>query len=202
MNMKRLFDFLFSFAGFLVLLPLMLVIALIVTADSKGKVFYLQERVGRHGKIFRLIKFRTMHEKTDEKKLITIGERDPRITRAGYYLRKMKLDELPQLLNVVKGDMSLVGPRPEVKKYVDLYSPEQKEVLSVRPGITSLTSLRYIRENEILGEAEDPEKVYIREIMPEKLKMDLEYIHDHSFGKDLIILFKTFRTIIKRKGRK
>jgi lipopolysaccharide/colanic/teichoic acid biosynthesis glycosyltransferase len=200
--MKRIFDIVFSFLGLLVLFPVMLVIAVLVKLDSNGSVFYFQERVGRHGEIFRLIKFRTMYTGSDKKNLITVGTRDPRITRVGYYLRKYKLDELPQLINVLKGDMSLVGPRPEVKKYVDLYSREQMEVLSVRPGITSATSLEFIDENAILGEAKNPEWLYINEIIPEKLRLDLQYVQNRSFIKDISILLRTFWVVLLGERKK
>ena len=155
--MTRFFDLLFSFLGLIVLSPFFLLMALLIAADSRGGVFYCQTRVGKNGKDFRLYKFRTMASGSDKKGLITVGAKDARITKVGYFLRKYKLDELPQLINVLKGEMSLVGPRPEVRKYVEMYTPEQRRVLSVRPGISDYASIEYVDENRILGEAEDPD---------------------------------------------
>ena len=154
--MKRLFDILSSGIGLVVLSPLFAVLAIWIKADSRGPVFYRQVRVGRGNKDFRLYKFRSMRPDSDKLGLITVGGHDPRVTRSGYYIRKYKLDELPQLINVFVGDMSIVGPRPEVRKYVDMYTPGQMRVLSVRPGITSLASIRYRNENEILAASDDP----------------------------------------------
>lgn len=155
--MKRVFDFVASGCGLLVLSPIFLVLAVWVKLDSPGPVFYRQVRVGRGNKDFRLFKFRSMRIGSDKKGLITVGGRDPRVTRSGYYIRKYKLDELPQLINVFVGDMSLVGPRPEVRKYVDMYTPEQMHVLDVRPGITDLASICYRNENELLEKVDNPE---------------------------------------------
>ena len=194
--MKRLFDITASGLGMLVLSPLFLILAVWIKLDSPGPVFYRQVRVGRGNKDFRLFKFRSMRVGSDQKGLITVGGHDPRVTRSGYYIRKYKLDELPQLINVFIGDMSLVGPRPEVRKYVDLYTPEQLRVLDVRPGITDMASIRYRNENELLEQAADPEQYYRDVVMQDKLRINLEYVADHSFIKDLKIIFMTFKTIV------
>lgn len=194
--MKRLLDITASGLGLIFLSPLFLIVALWIKSDSPGPVFYRQSRVGRYGKDFRLFKFRSMRVGSDKKGLITVGGHDPRVTRSGYYIRKYKLDELPQLINVFIGDMSLVGPRPEVRKYVDLYTPEQLHVLDVRPGITDLASIRYRNENELLAKASDPEQYYREVVMQDKLRINLEYISDHSFFRDLKIIFMTFKVII------
>lgn len=196
--MKRTFDVIASGLGLLLLSPLFLIIAIWVKADSPGPVFYRQTRVGRGNRDFRLFKFRSMRVGSDKKGLITVGGRDPRVTRSGYYIRKYKLDELPQLINVFIGDMSLVGPRPEVRKYVDLYTPQQLHVLDVRPGITDLASIRYRNENELLEQAADPEQYYREVVMQDKLRINLEYIADRSFFKDIKIIFLTFKAIIER----
>lgn len=194
--MKRLLDITASGLGLIFLSPLFLIVALWIKSDSPGPVFYRQARVGRYGKDFRLFKFRSMRVGSDKKGLITVGGHDPRVTRSGYYIRKYKLDELPQLINVFIGDMSLVGPRPEVRKYVDLYTPEQLHVLDVRPGITDLASIRYRNENELLAKASDPEQYYREVVMQDKLRINLQYISDHSFFRDLKIIFMTFKVIV------
>lgn len=194
--MKRLFDITASGLGLLVLSPLFLILAVWIKLDSPGSVFYRQVRVGRGNKDFRLFKFRSMRVGSDKKGLITVGGHDPRVTRSGYYIRKYKLDELPQLINVFIGDMSLVGPRPEVRKYVDLYTPEQLRVLDVRPGITDMASIRYRNENELLEQAADPEQYYRDVVMQDKLRINLEYVADHSFVKDLKIIFMTFKAVV------
>jgi len=194
--LKRTFDIIFSFLGLLFLSPFILIISLIVLAGSKGPAFFIQSRVGRNNKDFGLYKFRTMKTDSDRSGLLTVGNRDPRITNAGYYLRKYKLDEIPQLLNVLTGDMSFVGPRPEVRKYVDMYSVEQKNILNVRPGITDLASIKYRNENELLAGADDPEKYYINEIMPDKIRINLEYISDRSILKDIKIILKTLKALL------
>lgn len=196
--MKRFLDILSSFLVLVVLLPVWLVIALAIALESRGGVFYKQVRVGKDNKDFNLYKFRTMRVGSDQKGLLTVGERDNRITRVGYFLRKFKIDEFPQLLNVLKGDMSIVGPRPEVRKYVDLYTPEQMKVLSVRPGLTDLASIQYVHENEILAAAEDPERAYIDEVMPTKLALNLQYIENQSVVGDIKLIFKTFAAILGR----
>lgn len=199
--MKRVFDIIASGLGLLILSPLFLVIAVWVKLDSPGPVFYKQVRVGRNNKDFYLYKFRSMRVGSDKKGLITVGGRDPRVTRSGYYIRKYKLDEFPQLINVFKGDMSLVGPRPEVRKYVDLYTPEQMHVLDVRPGITDLASIRYRNENELLEQASDPDQYYQEVVMQDKLRINLEYVRNHSFFGDIYLIFKTFLSIIAYFGR-
>lgn len=196
--MKRLFDILASGLGLLCLSPLFAILAIWIKADSRGPVFYRQVRVGRGNRDFRIFKFRSMRPDSDKGRLITVGGHDPRVTRSGYYIRKYKLDELPQLINVFIGDMSLVGPRPEVRRYVDMYSPEQMGVLEVRPGITSLASIRYRNENEILAASDDPDRTYIEKVMPDKLAIDLEYVADASLINDIRLIFSTFREIITK----
>lgn len=188
---KRLFDIIAALIGIMILSPFLLIIALLVVIDSKGAVFYRQIRVGKDMKQFKLLKFRTMYTNSDKKGLLTVGMRDSRITRMGYYLRKYKLDELPQLFNVLIGDMSMVGPRPEVPKYVAMYNDEQKKVLSIRPGITDYASIVYANENELLANAADAEDVYVNKIMPSKLKLNLKYIDEMSFMTDLGIILRT-----------
>lgn len=196
--MKRLFDIISSGLGLVVLSPVFIILAVWIKADSKGPVFYRQTRVGRNNRDFRLYKFRSMRPDSDKLGLITVGGHDPRVTRSGYYIRKYKLDEFPQLINVFKGEMSLVGPRPEVRKYVDLYTPQQMHVLDVRPGITSLASLRYRNENELLAKVSDPDSYYVERIMPDKIKIDLEYVDNATLWNDIKIIFSTFREIIVR----
>jgi lipopolysaccharide/colanic/teichoic acid biosynthesis glycosyltransferase len=194
--MLRFFDLLFSAAGLLFLSPFWGIIALLIAIDSKGGVFYRQTRVGKNGVDFKLLKFRTMIAHADNGSLITIGEKDSRITRAGYFLRKYKLDELPQLFNVLKGDMSLVGPRPEVRKYVNLYTCEQRKVLSVVPGITDYASIEYMDENRILGSSSDPDKTYIEQVMPDKIRYNMKYINNRSPKEYFKIIFLTVLQII------
>lgn len=194
--LKRLFDLIFSLFGLVLLAPLLTVISLAIVIESKGGIFYRQLRVGRYGKEFYLYKFRSMKPGADKKGLLTVGGRDPRITQLGYYLRKFKLDELPQLFNVLNGSMSLVGPRPEVKKYVDLYTDEQRIVLNVRPGITDYASLQYFSENEILGNSSDPEKTYIEVVMPAKLELNKKYIEEAGIWTDCKIIFRTILKIV------
>ncbi len=189
--LKRLFDIVFALPGALLLSPLFLIIAILIKLDSKGAVFYMQERIGKNFKPFRLFKFRTMAPGSDKKGLLTVGMQDNRITRVGYYLRKYKIDELPQLFNVLLGDMSLVGPRPEVKKYVDLYTPAQQVVLKVRPGITDLASIKYSNENEILAKFTNPEQAYLEQVMPDKLKLNIEYIQQQNLLLDFKIILAT-----------
>ena len=195
--MIRLFDLVFSFLGLVILLPFFLLIALLIVLDSRGGVFYRQSRVGKDGKDFKLYKFRSMRTGADKRGLITVGEKDSRITRVGYFLRKYKLDELPQLINVLKGEMSLVGPRPEVRKYVDLYTPAQRKVLSVVPGITDYASIEYVDENRILGGATDPDKVYVEEILPDKIRYNMKYIENRSLKEYFKIIFLTFYSIVR-----
>lgn len=196
---KRIFDIVASGLGLLVLAPVFLFIALLVSLDSRGPVFYRQERIGRHFTVFKLWKFRTMHEGADRQSAITIGKRDSRITRAGYWLRRYKLDELPQLINVFCGEMSLVGPRPEVKKFVDLYSPEQQKVLSILPGLTDWASIHYRHENSLLEGKEDPIRYYVEVIMPAKLALNLKYLEQRSFWVDLKILFQTLVALFRKE---
>jgi lipopolysaccharide/colanic/teichoic acid biosynthesis glycosyltransferase len=196
--MKRLFDIVVSLLFLLILGPLLLFIAGWIRLDSKGPVFYRQERTGRYGRMFRIYKFRTMFPDSDRKGLLTVGGRDPRITGAGLLLRKYKLDELPQFINVLSGEMSIVGPRPEVKKYTDMYSDEQRPVLNVRPGITDYASLEYIDENELLANSSDPEAVYIKEIMPAKLALNMKYIREAGFLTDLRIIGQTAKRMFFR----
>lgn len=190
-GIKRCFDFIVSLIGIIILSPVFIIVSIAIKLDSKGNILFLQKRVGRYGKEFNIYKFRTMV--TDAEKLgkqITIGK-DNRITKVGAFLRKFKIDELPQLFNVFKGDMSLVGPRPEVPKYVSLYSFEQKKVLNVRPGITDMASLRYKDENDILGKVENPEEYYINVIMKDKLNLNLEYIEKSNIFFDIYLIVKT-----------
>lgn len=194
--MKRLFDIVASTLGLIVLSPLFLVLAVWIKVDSKGPVFYRQTRVGWHNKDFRIFKFRSMRVGSDRGSLVTIGGRDPRITKSGYYIRKYKLDEFPQLINVLIGDMSLVGPRPEVRHYVDYWTPEQMRVLDVRPGITDPASIKFRNENELMAQAGDPERYYINVIMQEKLRLYLEYVDNQSFLYDLRLIFATLRVVI------
>lgn len=196
--MKRIFDIVASGCGLFVLSPIFLILAIWIKWDSKGPVFYRQVRVGRNNKDFKIFKFRSMRIGSDKKGLITIGGHDPRVTRSGYYIRKYKLDEFPQLINVFIGDMSLVGPRPEVRKYVDMYTPEQMHVLDVRPGITDLASIRYRNENELLEKAANPDQYYVDVIMPDKLYINLEYIANHSFFYDIKLIFRTFWEILTK----
>lgn len=193
--MKRLFDIIMSLIGLIALLPLFLLIAVWIILDSRGGVFYRQVRVGKNGVNFKLWKFRTMRPDSDKKGLLTVGGRDSRITSSGYFLRKYKLDELPQLINVFVGDMSFVGPRPEVRKYVDLYNSEQRKVLEVRPGITDIASLEYFEENELLAKSPDPERTYIEEIMPAKLKLNVQYIQKANLATDIGMIFRTIGRI-------
>ena len=194
--MKRLFDIVASTLGLIVLSPLFLVLAVWIKVDSKGPVFYRQTRVGWHNKDFRIFKFRSMRVGSDRGSLVTIGGRDPRITKSGYYIRKYKLDEFPQLINVLIGDMSLVGPRPEVRHYVDYWTPKQMRVLDVRPGITDPASIKFRNENELMAQADDPEQYYINVIMQEKLRLYLEYVDNQSFLYDLRLIFATLRAVI------
>ena len=197
--MKRIFDVVASGLGLVALSPLFFVLAIWIKRDSKGPVFYRQVRVGRNNKDFRIFKFRSMRVGADKGSLVTIGGRDPRVTRSGYWIRKFKLDELPQLINVFVGDMSLVGPRPEVRHYVDYWTPEQMHVLDVRPGITDPASIKFRNENELMEKAENPEKYYIEVIMQEKIKLYLEYVEKHNFFYDLGLIFKTFWVIVKER---
>jgi len=194
--MIRFFDILFSFIGLILLLPILLLISIIITIDSKGGVFYKQKRVGKNNIDFVLLKFRSMKTNSDKKGLLTVGVNDSRITNIGIFIRKYKLDELPQLLNVIKGDMSIVGPRPEVRKYVNLYTKEQMKVLSVKPGITDYASIKYRNENEILSKSENPEKTYINEIMPAKIKLNFFFINNPNLKNYFSAILLTLKKIL------
>ncbi len=196
--MKRLFDIVVSLVVLVIGFPFALIVAAIIVADSPGGVFYVQNRVGRGNTDFRLLKFRTMRTDADKSGLLTVGGRDPRITRVGRFLRKYKIDEFPQFLNILAGDMSVVGPRPEVRKYVDMYSPEQMKVLSVRPGLTDYASIKYVDENEILAKSDDSEQTYINVIMPDKLRLNIEYIEKISMKEDLRIIFMTISAVFRK----
>ena len=194
--MKRLFDILLSGIGLLIISPLFLIVAIWIKLDSPGPIFYRQVRVGQYNNDFRIFKFRSMRIGSDKGSLVTIGGRDPRITRSGYFIRKFKIDELPQLINVFVGDMSLVGPRPEVRHYVNYWTEEQMHVLDVRPGITDPASIKFRNENELLAQAEDPEKYYIEVIMQEKIKLYLDYVAKNSLCYDIKLIFQTFWVIV------
>lgn len=191
--MKRFFDIFVSVIGLLLLLWLFAIVAVCIKFDSKGPVFYRQSRVGKDGKDFRIFKFRTMRADADKDSLITVGRCDCRVTKAGEFLRRTKIDELPQLINVLLGDMSLVGPRPEVRRYVDLYTPEQLHVLDVRPGITDPASIKYRNENELLGAVDDPLRYYVDVIMQDKLAISLDYVQNASLIGDLKVIWETVR---------
>ena len=195
--MTRIFDILFATLGLVILSPLLILVYVAIVLESRGGGFYRQERTGRYGKPFRLIKFRSMYVNADKHGLITVGGHDNRITRVGYYIRKYKIDELPQLINVVKGDMSIVGPRPEVKKYTDLYTEEQRKILDIRPGITDYASIKYVDENEILGTSDNPERTYIEHIMPDKIKLNMIYISQNGIKEYFNIIFLTLTNIAR-----
>lgn len=194
--LKRIIDFVFSFIGILFLLPFLLIFSFLIIITSGFPVFFTQTRVGKNNKDFGLLKFRTMKKDAHKLGLLTVGGRDPRITSIGFYLRKYKLDELPQLLNVVVGNMSLVGPRPEVRKYVEMYNEEQKKVLLVKPGITDYASLEYFSENDLLAKSSNPEETYIKEIMPAKLELNKKYISEQGLITDFKIILRTFKRIV------
>lgn len=194
--MKRLFDILFSATLIFVLFPLGIVVSIWIVLDDFGSPFFVQQRVGLHGKNFGLLKFRSMRKNAESKGQLTVGMKDNRITRSGYFIRKYKIDELPQLVNVFLGEMSVVGPRPEVPKYVLLYNEEQQNVLSIKPGITDFASIEYVRENELLSQSPNPEKTYIEEIMPAKLALNLKYVREQSFLTDMKIILQTIKAIL------
>lgn len=195
-DLKRLLDIVGAATGIFLLLPLFVIIAVLIAADSKGSVFFKQKRVGLNMIDFHLLKFRTMYTNVTSSSLLTIGNRDNRITRVGYWLRKYKLDELPQLINVLRGDMSLVGPRPEVRKYVNLYDDQQRYVLSIKPGITDWASVQFFNESELLEKADDPENYYIQNIIPIKISQNLKYVMKHDIFTDLKIIWLTLSKII------
>lgn len=194
--MKRLFDIFISILALTIFFPFGIIIAILIVLESRGGVFYIQQRVGRFGNHFGLLKFRTMRKNSDKAGKLTVGMRDSRITKVGYFLRKSKLDEFPQFVNVLAGQMSIVGPRPEVQEYVDHYNEEQMEILNVRPGITDYASLEYFRENELLGKSNDPQRTYIEEIMPAKIELNKKYLARPTIGHDLQIMWKTFLKIV------
>ena len=197
--MIRIIDIIFSLVGIIILFPLLVIIYILVIIESRGGGFFSQNRVGKNGIDFKLLKFRSMRIGSDKKGLITVGERDSRVTKTGLFIRKFKLDELPQLFNVLKGDMSLVGPRPELRYFVDLYTPQQRKILSVRPGITDYASIEYVDESVILGSVSNPEKVYIEEIMPDKIRLNMKYIQTQSVKEYFRVIFLTFWHVVKAK---
>lgn len=195
--LKRVFDILVSGVGLLFLSPLFLFVAIWIKLDSEGPVFFRQIRVGRYHKDFKIYKFRSMKIGSDKGSQITIGGHDSRVTRSGYFIRKTKIDELPQLINVFIGDMSLVGPRPEVPHYVKFWTIDQLRVLELRPGITDPASIKFRNENELLGSVDNPEKYYVEVLMQEKLKLYLNYVDNASFWYDIKLILETFKVIIK-----
>jgi lipopolysaccharide/colanic/teichoic acid biosynthesis glycosyltransferase len=197
--LKRLFDLLFSSIILILFFPLGIIISILILLGSSGGVFYRQERVGKNGKVFKLLKFRSMRINADKSGKLTVGMRDNRITAIGYFIRKYKLDEFPQFINVLKGDMSIVGPRPEVPEYVALYDLFQREILKVKPGITDYASLEYFTENELLAKSENPQKTYIEEIMPAKIKLNEKYLANPVLSVDLKIIWLTFKKIVGLK---
>ena len=194
--LKRIFDITLSLFGLIILLPFMLIIAILIKFDSKGTIFFKQIRVTKDGKEFKIFKYRTMKVGSDKYSQITVGQ-DERITKIGSFLRKYKLDEIPQLINVLIGDMSLVGPRPEVPKYVALYTDEQKEILKVRAGITDYASIEFSDENDLLASEEEPEKAYIEKIMPKKIELNKKYLSEISVLTDIKIILLTIKKILK-----
>lgn len=195
--MLRFFDIFFSLVAILILMPIFILFSLLIVVESKGGAFYKQIRIGKNGKEFGLLKFRSMYMGADKKGLLTVGASDSRITKIGKFIRKYKIDELPQLFNVLKGDMSFVGPRPEVKKYVEFYTSSQQKVLSVRPGITDFASVEYFDENELLAKSDNPEKTYVDEIMPRKIELNMKFIDNPSVKNYFTVIFKTFLRILK-----
>lgn len=195
---KRIFDIVFAIFILLIFLPFGILISLAILLSSKGGVFYVQERIGKNGNPFGLLKFRSMRQDADKAGKLTVGMRDPRITKIGYFLRKYKLDEFPQFINVLKGDMSIVGPRPEVREYVDEYTDKQREVLSVKPGITDYASIAYFDENKLLGESENPRETYINEIMPAKIDLNRRYFENPTLAQDIRIIWMTFLKVLGR----
>lgn len=193
---KRSFDIFMALVGLIFLLPFFMLIAIAIVLDSAGGVFYKQERIGKNRTPFFLLKFRSMSANADKKGLLTVGSNDSRVTKVGLFIRKYKLDELPQLINILIGDMSFVGPRPEVQKYVDKYTSEQLKVLQVRPGLTDYASLEYFNENELLSKSPNPEETYIHEVMPAKLQLNFKYIEKQGFTTDIKLIFKTIKRII------
>ena len=199
MSIKRVFDIVFSLTALIWLAPLLLLISILIKITSHGPVFFIQKRVGLNNGDFNIIKFRTMKQNPSNEGFLTIGNDDSRITKIGLFLRKFKLDELPQLINVLKGDMSMVGPRPELRYFVNLYSKEDLEVLKVKPGITGLASIKYSNEAELLKSAKNPEAFYLNEILPHKLKLNKQYIKEQSFILDLKLILLTIPKIFSKK---
>ena len=195
--LKRLFDIVFSGFALLLFLPIGIFLALAIVLESKGGVFYRQERIGKNGVPFQLFKFRSMRANADKKGLLTVGMNDSRITKTGSFIRKYKLDEVPQFINVLKGEMAIIGPRPEVKKYTDLYTKEQRKVLAVKPGRSDYASLEYFKENEILAQAENPEEAYITEVMPDKIRLNQKYLDHPTLSHDIKIIWKTFLKVLR-----
>lgn len=195
--MKRAFDFLFSLFILVLFFPIGFVISILILFSSPGGIFYMQERIGRQGLPFKLYKFRSMRIDADQSGKLTVGMKDPRITQVGIFIRKYKLDEFPQFINVLRGEMSIVGPRPEVREFVALYTDTQKKVLEVKPGITDYASIEYFNENELLAASDDPKKTYIEDIMPDKLKINQKYLANPTLSHDLKIIFKTILRVIK-----
>jgi len=193
--LKRIFDITLSLFGLIILLPFMLIVAILIKIDSKGPVFFKQSRVTKNGKEFKIFKYRTMRVGSDKYSQITVGK-DGRITKIGSFLRKYKLDEIPQLINVLIGNMSLVGPRPEVPKYVALYTDEQKKILKVKAGITDYASIEFSNENDLLASEEDPEKAYIEKIMPKKIELNKKYLSEISILTDIKIILLTIKKIL------
>lgn len=195
---KRFFDVILSILGLVILFPPHLVISILIKLDSQGPVLFVQDRVGLHNSDFKIYKYRTMFSDSDKLSNLTIGEGDSRVTKIGYYLRKYKIDEFPQLINVLIGNMSLVGPRPEIRKYVNYYSKEDMEILNIKPGITCNASLKYVNETEILEQSKNPEKFYIEEILPDKIKINKVYMNNSNIFVDFKILFKTFYQLLSK----
>jgi len=196
--MKRLFDILFSLMVLSLFFPFGILIALLILISSQGGIFFRQERIGIHGKPFRLFKFRSMRRDSEKSGALTVGMKDSRITKIGVFIRKFKLDEFPQFINVLVGEMSVVGPRPEVKEFVDLYTEEQKKVLEVKPGITDYASIAYFNENEILAKSNNPRETYIKEVMPDKIKINQKYLNNPTLSHDFYIIWKTIIRIFKK----
>ncbi len=195
--MIRFFDIIISIIILILLSPAFIIIFILIVFGSKGGAIYSQNRVGQHGSQFKFYKFRSMGLNSDSSSLLTVGFNDSRITKIGYYLRKYKLDELPQLYNVLKGDMSFVGPRPEVQKFVDLYTEKQRDVLNIRPGITDYASIEFVNENEILAKSQNPEKTYIDEILPKKIELNYKYLQNRTLANYFKIMLLTLNSIVK-----
>ncbi|MFD0988676.1 sugar transferase [Mariniflexile jejuense] len=198
MVLKRCFDVVFSIIGLIILAPMLIIIAGIIKIDSKGPVLFIQGRVGKNNKDFNILKFRTMRVQSESKGLLTLGNHDNRITKVGYFLRRYKIDEFPQLINILKGDMSFVGPRPELRYYVNFYTEDDMKIFVVRPGITGLASLKYRNEVELLKAAENPEEFFIKTIIPDKLKFNKQYIKNRSFFFDLKLILITIIKVVTK----